>query len=285
MITSPDGSILEVNEAFIEITGYSRDEVLGANPRILRSDCQTYDFYTEMFAHLEREGHWQGVIWNRRKNGTLFAINETISAVRNSAGVLQHYVSLFSDITALKEHQLRLERSAHFDALTDLPNRLLLMDRLHQAMTQAQRRNEPLALVFLDLDGFKAVNDQHGHAVGDDLLKALAMRMRAALRDGDTLARLGGDEFVAILVDLPQTQACTPLLHRLLHAASQWVQLESLQLQVSASLGVTFYPQTTEVKADLLLRQADQAMYQAKMGGKNRFHFYPITNSDNPPSP
>jgi diguanylate cyclase (GGDEF)-like protein len=141
-------------------------------------------------------------------------------------------------------------------------------------MVQAQRRGEPLALVFLDLDGFKAVNDQHGHAVGDALLQALALRMRAALRDGDTLARLGGDEFVAVLVDLPDTGASVPLLQRLLHAASEPVQLGERQVQVSASLGVTYYPQPREVDADMLLRQGDQAMYTAKVDGKNRFHVF-----------
>jgi diguanylate cyclase (GGDEF)-like protein len=227
-----------------------------------------------MFQQLGSEGRWQGEVWNRRKNGSLFALSETISAVRDSAGRLQHYVSLFSDITALKEHQQRLEHNAHFDALTDLPNRVLLMDRLHLAMAQAQRRGEPMALVFLDLDGFKGVNDQHGHALGDDLLRALASRMRAALRDGDTLARLGGDEFVAVLVDLPDTQACIPLLQRLLQAGSQTVQVGGRPLQVSASLGVTFFPQAAPIEADALLRQADQAMYQAKLAGKNRYHLF-----------
>lgn len=275
MITSPDGRILEVNAAFARITGYSRDEVLGANPRILRSGRHPQDFYNAMFAQLRSNGQWQGEVWNRHKNGSLFALSETISSVCDASGRLLHYVALFSDITALKEQQLRLEHSAHFDALTDLPNRVLLMDRLHQAMAQAQRRVEPMALVFLDLDGFKTVNDQYGHALGDELLMALSTRMRTALRDGDTLARLGGDEFVAILVDLPDTGACIPLLQRLLLAASQSVQLGTRQLQVSASLGVTFYPQATEMEAELLLRQADQAMYQAKLGGKNRYHLYP----------
>lgn len=283
MITAPEGRILEVNAAFSDITGYSREEILGANPRILRSGRQTLEFYTAMFAQLQTEGRWQGEIWNRRKNGTLLALNETISAVHDSAGQLLHYVSLFSDITALKEQQSRLEHSAHFDALTDLPNRVLLMDRLHQAMAQSQRRGEPMALVFLDLDGFKSVNDQYGHALGDELLVALASRMRTALRDGDTLARLGGDEFVAILVDLPDVGACIPLLQRLLLAAAQWVQIGARQLQVSASLGVTFYPQATEVDAELLLRQADVAMYQAKLGGKNRYHLYsPSAPTDTP---
>lgn len=274
MITSPEGHILEVNAAFSEITGYSRNEAIGATPRLLRSGRQGPDFYQAMFQQLATDGRWHGEVWNRRKSGSLFVVSETISAVRDSAGRLQHYVSLFSDITALKEQQQRLEHSAHFDALTDLPNRVLLMDRLQQAMVQAQRRGEPMALVFLDLDGFKGVNDQYGHALGDALLRALATRMRAALRDGDTLARLGGDEFVAVLVDLPQTQACLPMLQRLLHAAAQAVQLGGRQLQVSASLGVTFYPQAQELGADALLRQADHAMYQAKLAGKNRYHLY-----------
>lgn len=274
MITAPDGRILDVNAAFTKITGYSRDEVLGANPRILSSGRNGPDFYDAMFSQLRELGQWQGEIWNRRKDGSIYAQNDTVSAVRDDKGQLLHYVSLFFDITALKEQQEKLEHSAHFDALTDLPNRVLLMDRLHQCMVQAQRRGEPLALVFLDLDGFKAVNDQHGHAVGDALLQALALRMRAALRDGDTLARLGGDEFVAVLVDLPDTGASVPLLQRLLHAASEPVQLGERQVQVSASLGVTYYPQPREVDADMLLRQGDQAMYTAKVDGKNRFHVF-----------
>ena len=274
MITAPDGRILEVNAAFSKITGYSREEVLGANPRMLGSGRNGPDFYSAMFAQLQEQGHWQGELWNRRKDGSIYAQSDTVSAVRDDKGHLLHYVSLFFDITALKEQQEKLEHSAHFDALTDLPNRVLLMDRLHQCMVQAQRRGEPLALVFLDLDGFKSVNDQHGHAVGDALLQALALRMRAALRDGDTLARLGGDEFVAVLVDLPNTGASVPLLQRLLHAASEPVQLGERQVQVSASLGVTYYPQTREVDADMLLRQGDQAMYAAKVGGKNQFQVF-----------
>ena len=274
LITAPDGSILDVNAAFTGITGYSREEVLGANPRILSSGRNGPEFYTTMFALLQDQGHWEGEIWNRRKNGEVYVQNETISAVRGNNGRLQHYVSLFSDITSLKEQQARLEHSAHFDALTDLPNRVLLMDRLHQGMVQALRRSEPLALVFLDLDGFKAINDQHGHALGDELLKALAQRMRSVLRDGDTLARLGGDEFVAVLVDLPDTGASLPLLQRLLHAAAEPVPLGERQVQVSVSMGVTYYPQAGEADAALLLHQGDQAMYLAKMAGKNRFHLF-----------
>jgi len=183
-------------------------------------------------------------------------------------------VALFSDITSHKEHQKQLEHIAHYDALTSLPNRVLLADRLHQGMVQAQRRGQLLAVAYLDLDGFKAINDNHGHEAGDQLLIALAVRMKQALREGDTLARLGGDEFVAVLTDLPDTEACVPMLTRLLAAAAQPVHIDELMLQVSASLGISFYPQTEDVDADQLLRQADQAMYQAKLAGKNRYHVF-----------
>ena len=178
------------------------------------------------------------------------------------------------DITERKQHQKQLEHIAHFDALTQLPNRTLLSDRLHQGMAQALRRGQRLVVAFLDLDGFKKVNDDHGHDVGDVLLTALASRMRSALRDGDTLARMGGDEFVAVLVDLPDVASSVPMLTRLLDAAAQAVAIGDVSCQVSASLGVAFYPQNDEVDADTLLRQADQAMYQAKLAGKNRYHVF-----------
>ncbi len=173
---------------------------------------------------------------------------------------------------ALGGKERELERVAHYDNLTGLPNRILLADRMEQALIQAQRRGERLAVVFLDLDGFKAINDQHGHAAGDHLLITLAQRMQQTLRDSDTLARLGGDEFVAVLQDVNDVSASAPMLKRLLDAACEPVQFGDLALQVSASLGVTFYPQDEAVAPDQLLRQADQAMYQAKLGGKNRFH-------------
>lgn len=181
-------------------------------------------------------------------------------------------LGISTDITPLKEHEMQLERIAHYDALTNLPNRVLLADRLNQAMSQALRRGLHIAVVYLDLDGFKAVNDRFGHTVGDRFLMALAARMKESLREGDTLSRLGGDEFVAVLLDLPDPDAGLPLLFRLLDAASRSTRIEGHVLQVSASLGVAFYPQDDPVEADQLLRQADQAMYQAKLTGKNRFH-------------
>ncbi|MFZ4624611.1 MAG: PAS domain S-box protein [Rhodoferax sp.] len=274
MITRPDGAIIDVNQAFTRITGYARDEVLGKNPRLLNSGHHDAQYFADMWRELIGQGYWSGEIWNRRKNGEVFIEMQTISAVCDAAGVVQHYVTLFTDITALKEHEHQLHRMAHFDALTGLPNRLLLADRMQQGLAQADRRSLTLAVVYLDLDGFKAVNDRYGHEVGDQLLIALGQRMKLALREGDTLARIGGDEFVAVLVDLPEVADTLLLLNRLLEAAAAPVPVGELSLQVSASLGVTCYPQAQEMNADTLLRQADQAMYQAKTTGKNCYHFF-----------
>jgi diguanylate cyclase (GGDEF)-like protein/PAS domain S-box-containing protein len=281
LITTLDGTIIDVNSAFSQITGYSREDVLGLNPRILSSGRQDKDFYTSLFLELGQSGNWHGEVWNRRKNGEVYAQSQTISVVHDADGKPLHYVALFSDITHQKAYQSQLEHIAHFDALTGLPNRVLLADRLQHGMTQALRRGEPLAVAFLDLDGFKAVNDQHGHGIGDQLLIALAARMKMALRDGDTLARLGGDEFVAVLVDLEQRTDSVPLITRLLAAAAHPVHIGDLCLQVSASAGVTLYPQAQEVDADQLMRQADQAMYQAKLAGKNRYHLFDASLDSN----
>ena len=274
IITDAIGTIIDVNEAFARITGYGRDEALGQNPRMLKSDRQDQTFYEAMWRDLIDQGHWSGEIWNRHKDDEVYAELLTISSVRDASGAVQQYVGLFSDISAMKEHQIQLEHIAHFDALTNLPNRVLLADRLQQAMAQAQRRRQQLAVVYLDLDGFKAINDQHGHDAGDQVLITLAQRMKHALREGDSLARLGGDEFVAVLIDLEDLAASRPLLSRLQEACSQSVRVGDLNLQVSASLGVTVFPQEQDIDADQLLRQADQAMYQAKLSGKNRFHFF-----------
>ncbi len=274
MITEMDGTIINVNEAFTRITRYAADEVIGRNPRLLSSGLQDTEFYAALWHSLIHQGHWYGEIWNRRKNGEIFAAMQTISAVRDSQGRNTHFVALFSDVTPLKEHERQLQRIAHFDSLTSLPNRMLLADRLQQGMAVARRSGRKLSVVFLDLDGFKAINDRHGHKAGDQLLVTLAARMKDVLRDTDTLARLGGDEFVAVLVEQTSGSASLPVLDRLLAAASQPVVVGDLVCQVSASLGVTFYPQAGDVDADQLLRQADQAMYQAKLAGKNRYHVF-----------
>jgi diguanylate cyclase (GGDEF)-like protein/PAS domain S-box-containing protein len=274
LITDAVGTIVDVNESFSRITGYSRAQALGQTPHFLSSGHQTQEFYQAMWSALRRDGQWYGEIWNRRQNGEVYAEMLNISAVSDAQGQVQNYVALFSDITAIKEHEKELEHIAHYDVLTGLPNRVLLADRLHQAMTQSVRRCRQLAVAYLDLDGFKSINDRHGHELGDRLLTHVASHMKQTLREGDTLARIGGDEFVAVLIDLNESQAAVPFLNRLLAAAADVVQLGDVTLQISASLGVTFYPQSESLEADQLLRQADQAMYQAKLSGKNRFHLF-----------
>ncbi len=276
LITDAQGRIVEVNETFTTITGYSRMDALGKRPRqLLDSGRQGDDFYAVLDASLASTGSWSGELWSRRKSGEPFAELRTVSAVHDKSGLVRNFVALFSDISAIKAHQRQLEHIAHFDALTGLPNRVLLADRLQHAMAQCQRRSQSLAVAFLDLDGFKAVNDLHGHDMGDRLLVALSTRMRDALRDGDTLSRIGGDEFVAVLVELESPGDCEPILQRLLHAAADEVQIDGTSLQVSGSVGVTIYPQDG-ADADLLLRHADQAMYLAKQAGKNRYHLFDV---------
>ena len=274
LITDAQARILDVNAAFTRITGYSRDEVIGRNPRLLKSGRQGREYYSAMWRALQETGHWSGEQWNRRKDGEVYAELLTISAVHDRQGEIVRYVGLFSDITPLKEHQKQLEFIAHYDALTSLPNRVLLADRLKQAMALAVRHQSLLAVVYLDLDGFKAINDNHGHDIGDRLLIVLAERMTHALRGSDTLSRLGGDEFVLVLLDLPDQDTCITILERLLRAVAAPVQINGQVLYVSASLGVSFYPQADNVDADQMLRQADQAMYQAKQAGKNRYHLF-----------
>lgn len=278
-ITDAKATIIDVNDAFTRMTGYSRNEAIGQNPRFLQSGNQSPEFYAEMWKALLEDGFWSGEVWNRRKNGEVYAAIKTISAVCDENGVTTHYVALGSDITPMKEHQAQLEHIAHYDTLTHLPNRTLLADRLSQAMLQCRRHKRSLAVVFIDLDGFKSVNDAYGHSVGDELLIELSIRMKEALREGDSLARIGGDEFVAVLADLAKVEDCEPVLDRLLLASSQPVTVGDIILDVSASIGVTLYPQDN-VDADMLMRHADQAMYVAKELGKNRYHFFNTIEDD-----
>lgn len=274
MITDADACILDVNDAFTHITGYARDQVIGKNPRILNSGRQTREFYEDLWNQLLLKGHWTGEIWNRAKDGHIFAEMLTISAVNDSAGNTQQYVAMFSDITSIKEQKQQLEQVARHDLLTGLPNRVLLSDRLRLAMAQAHRHGKPVAIACLDLDNFRQLNDVHGHAIGDQLLTALAHRMTAALHEDDTLARLGGDEFVVVMPELDTLDDSISIVNALQHAISEPVHVGDLVFHLSASIGITFFPQADDVDADQLLRQADQSMYQAKLEGKSRFHVF-----------
>ena len=274
MVTDLEARIVEVNETFTRITGFQRDEVLGRNPRLLQSGRHTRSFFEEMWRSVKDSGRWRGELWNRTKNGSLFATMTTITTVFDSEGKAQYYLSLGSDITPIKEQERQLAHISHFDALTGLPNRVLLVERLRQAMANCGNSSRRLAVAYFDLDAFKAINDVHGHATADRLLVTVATHMKRALREGDLLARISGDEFVVVLSDLPSADAAGPLFSRLLRAVSDPIKVGGNSLQVGASAGVTFYPQSEDVDADQLLRQADQAMYVAKLSGGNRWHAF-----------
>jgi diguanylate cyclase (GGDEF)-like protein/PAS domain S-box-containing protein len=274
IITDINGAIVDINEAFTDITGYERDEILGNNPSILSSGKHDADFYKTMWSKLRKDGVWQGEIWNKRKDGDVFAERLTISAIEDESGNTTNYIGLFVDITKMKAHERQLEHLARYDRLTGLPNRVLLADNMQQAMARARRHGHTLAIAFIDLDGFKAVNDTYGHAAGDELLVSVAHRLTKVLRTEDTLARIGGDEFVAIITDLPDEKSCVSTLNRILDAASREFRLGAATASVSASIGVTFYPQAEEIDGDQLERQADQAMYEAKISGRNQYKFF-----------
>ena len=275
MITQPDGQIVDVNAAFSRITGYGREEVLGANPRLLKSGHHDPAFYACMWRQLNEEGTWSGEVVNRARDGATLELLETISAVKDDSGSVSHYVALLTDISQLKKQQHQLERLAHFDALTGLPNRILLARRLEDAMALARERGHRIAIGYLDLDGFKEVNDSLGHAAGDRLLQVLAARMEAALGPQDLLARLGGDEFVLVLGEIPSGCESLPLLDQLLSTLEEPVEWNGMPMRITASIGVTFFPQGPHgLGPDQLLRHADQAMYDAKRLGRNRYSLF-----------
>lgn len=274
VITDAENNIIDVNDAFTKISGYTKEEVLGENPRLLKSDKHPKSFYEEMWKILLEKGTWQGEIWNKNKQGVTYPEMLTMSIVYDKEGQIQNYIGFFNDISERKKYELRLEYLAHNDALTGLPNRILFADRLHQAMLHAKRKKTQLAVVYLDLDGFKSINDSFGHHTGDAMLIAFANAMKAMMREGDTIARIGGDEFVVLLSNLTDSQESLPIVIRLLHTASQPLLVNEIQREISASAGISFYPQIHEVDAEQLIRQSDQAMYQAKLAGKNNFRIF-----------
>lgn len=273
LITDANNVIIDVNPAFTHITGYSREEALGRNPSILGSGQQSKDFYTKLWQSLEQKRVWRGEIWNRRKSGEIYAGLLSIASICDNHGNTLRYVGVCSDISPIKAHEAELNRIAHYDMLTGVPNRVLLADRLSQAMIRAQRSSSMLAVCYMDLDGFKQVNDQYGHETGDKLLVEVTRHLRELLRAGDTLARLGGDEFVLLINDLVSEPECLQVINRVLDAIATPLIIGNHKILVSASIGVTFYP-TDDEDGDTLLRHADQAMYVAKQTGKNRYHLY-----------
>ncbi|MDF3125710.1 diguanylate cyclase [Rheinheimera sp. 1928-s] len=279
-ITDATGTILDLNHSFCRITGYTETEALGCHLALLGASQSDKLYFEALWQELSRAGFWEGEIQGKRKNGESIVLALTISVVQDVQHQAVHYVALFSDITVQKAQEDKLRFIAHFDALTGLPNRLLLKDRIAQNMALAKRRKQLMAVIFIDIDGFKAVNDSLGHEAGDYLLVELANRMRCVMRENDTLARLGGDEFIALLTELPGEAECIPLIERLLYSASKPFELHAQQARVSASIGITFYPQKKPVDDATLIRQADMAMYQAKHSGKNQYAIFASSDKE-----
>lgn len=280
VITDAELAIVEVNDAFTRITGYARDEVLGRNPWRLRPQGPSHRQHRDIRRAILETGHWSGELWSRRKDGSAYAEAVTISTVRDAAGRVRNYVGMITDVTQIKAQEERLRQLAHHDALTGLPNRVLATDRLRQSMLQCQRRSRAVAVAFLDLDGFKSINDRYGHDVGDRCLVALARALQAALRDGDTLARLGGDEFLAVLPDLSGFEECEPIVQRLIDTVAVPRVVGEHMVRLTVSVGLTLYPQDGGHDPDQLVRHADQAMYAAKQAGKNRFHLFDVAHDN-----
>jgi len=269
IVTDAQATILRVNSAFTQITGYSAQEAIGQSPRMLRSDRHDADFYAAMWATVETAGAWHGEIWHQRKNGEIFPEQLTITAIMGSSGQVTHYVGTLRDITLRKQLEEEVAQLAFFDPLTQLPNRRLFNDRLGQAFTRAQRSKLTMALMFIDLDKFKPVNDTHGHEVGDWMLLTVAKRIESCLRTSDTAARVGGDEFLVLLPELQTSNDAIAVAEKIRQALEQPVVTPSeLTLHVSASIGIAIYPDHAQTAQDLL-HLGDRAMYQAKNVGGN----------------
>jgi len=272
-ITAPDGRIIAVNRAFTEITGYSEGEVIGRNPRILQSGRQDRDLYVAMWRELTTAGRWQGELWNRRKDGQTFLESLTISAVHDSAGRVTHYVGVFSDITELRRAHDQLDHQAHHDPLTGLPNRLLLGDRLHKALQRAHRDETDLAVLFIDLDRFKIINDTLGHQAGDRVLCEVARRLRRLMRESDTVGRLGGDEFLIIVERIADPGAASHVAEKILCVLQDAPVTVEQEFFVGASIGISVFPQDGN-DVETLMKNADVAMYRAKERGRNTYDFF-----------
>ncbi|UCR87351.1 phosphodiesterase DibA [Pseudomonas chlororaphis] len=273
LVSDRRGQIVHVNRAFIEITGYQREEVLGRQPSMFKSGHHTADFYQAMFDSLNTTGEWSGEIWNRRKCGEIYPQWQTIRAIRDDDGQLSHYVAVFSDISAIKDSEHELAHLAHHDPLTDLPNRLLFTDRAEQALASAQIHKRGCALLMVDLDHFKMINDSLGHNVGDRLLKAVAQRLQGMFGPGITLARLGGDEFAVLVESCGQPGQAAVLAQRIIDGVKQPFLMDENQLFINASIGISLFP-SDALSAEQLLRNADTALFKAKSAGRDSYALY-----------
>ncbi len=273
MITNADSYILNVNQAFTNVTQYTKEDVLGKKPSILHSGTHDKGFYERMWDVLLREKRWQGEVWNKRKNREVYPAWLSITAVLNNNGDTSHYIGIFSDVSVKNEGDERLYHLAHYDSLCDLPNRMLFYDRLRQSVSRAKRNEQKIAVMFMDLDGFKQVNDEYGHGVGDELLQQVSKRVTAVLRESDTLARIGGDEFTIIINDVDRVESIDAIAIKILAVIQEDYSLHDLEFNVSASLGISLFPDNSE-DMNTLVNHADIAMYNAKKEGKNCFKYY-----------
>lgn len=282
MVTDRDGRIEYVNRAFESTTGFAHAEVLGQTPRLVKSGLHGTGFYRRMWKTLLEGKVFRDVMTNRRKNGELYYEEKSVTPIRDTGGDIVRFISVGRDVTARIATQQRLEHLAYRDMLTGLPNRALFVDRLKHAIAGARRRRAVVAVLFIDLDGFKDVNDRLGHETGDKLLRALAGRLRTAVRDTDTVARLGGDEFAVLLEDVSYVQDVALTAQKLLDRIATPLVLSGARQAISASIGVSLYP-SDAADASTLLRNADKAMYRAKAAGKHQVHFYgtlPLTTGE-----
>lgn len=273
IITDANSKILKINDAFTKITGFSTDEAVGNRMTLLKSGVHDATFYKEMWQSISNNGAWQGEIWNKRKCGEIYPEWLTISAVKNAEGVVTNYVGTMIDITARKSIEERVHHMAHYDPLTDLPNRSLLTDRLNQGLAQARRESSMLAVMFLDLDKFKIVNDSLGHHIGDALLKAVAIRLTDCIkRKTDTVSRIGGDEFVVLLTKVDGEQNVAIIAQEIIQSLTETFYIEEHVINISCSIGISLHPKNHDDSASLL-RSADNAMYESKHAGRGCFRF------------
>ena len=273
MLTDTDKRIIEVNDAFTQITGFSHEDVVGKTPAVLSSGRHTLSFYKDMWRTIKETGRWSGEIWNRKKSGAVFPELLTINSLENEQGETTHYVGIFSDISKLKSSQEKLKHLTHYDVLTDLPNRALLVERVEQAIRHANRTNTRVALVMLDLDRFKHINESYGHTVGDKLITDVANNLRQVVRDDDTLARIGGDEFVLLFEDIEDLAKLGFMTERIQRALAAPIELPDQVVNMTASMGICVYPEDG-ANASELMRNADAAMFHAKAQGRNTYQFY-----------
>jgi diguanylate cyclase (GGDEF)-like protein/PAS domain S-box-containing protein len=273
MVTDVDWNIMAVNRAFTVMTGHAEAGLIGKPADILKSDRHDQAFFNSIFTTLQDQGWWQGEVWHRRESGEAYPHWSSISEVRNEAGVVTNYVNVFSDIAALEDVHERVKHLAYHDPLTDLPNRTLFNDRLTHALHQTRRTGKRIALLFVDLDGFKAVNDTLGHLVGDELLQQVADRLVTTVRESDTVTRYGGDEFTIILEGIEELVDVVSISERILHELQKPFTIGTQKRLISASIGISVFPEDGRDEA-ALIKQADTAMYLAKGEGGNRFSFY-----------